>query len=107
MATITSDEKTTSIISYLTIIGLIIGIVKNNTLQSEYVSYHIRNMVGLSLIGILISVLQRFYFPSIITNVLWLAVFVLWVIGFAGALKGEKLEIPTLGKFFQDWFKSI
>ena len=107
MTTITSDEKTTSIISYLTIIGLIIGIVRNNTLQSEYVSYHIRNMVGLSLIGILISVLQRFYFPSIITNVLWLAVFVLWVIGFAGALKGEKLEIPTLGKFFQDWFKSI
>ncbi|WP_299685332.1 hypothetical protein [uncultured Dokdonia sp.] len=107
MATITSDEKTTSIITYFTIIGLIIGIFKNNTLQSEYISYHIRNMVGLSLIGIAISLLHRFHFPSIIINTLWLAAFVLWVIGFVGAVKGDKLEIPFIGKFFQDWFKSI
>ena len=107
MATLTSDEKTTSIITYFTIIGLIIGIYKNNTINSVYISYHIRNMIGLSLMGIAISVLQRFHFPGFLVNTLWLGVFILWILGFVGALKGEKLEIPIVGKYFQDWFKNI
>lgn len=107
MTASTSDEKTYSIITYITIIGLIIGIVKNNTIKSEYISFHIRNMIGLSLMGIAINSLPWFHFPGMFIDGLRIGLVVLWVIGFLGAVKGEKLEIPGVGKFFQDWFKNI
>jgi hypothetical protein len=32
---------------------------------------------------------------------------VLWILGSVETIQEEKKEIPVLGKFFQDWFKSI
>ena len=107
MATPTSDEKTTALITYLTIFGLIIGFIMNNTKKSEFVSYHIRNMIGLSLGMIALGVLFWMGIPSLLIKGLQLVLVILWTIGIIGALKGEKLEIPVVGKFFQDWFKSI
>ncbi|MFT5891604.1 MAG: putative membrane protein [Dokdonia sp.] len=107
MATPTSDEKTTAIITYITIIGLIIGVIMNSSKKSDFASYHIRNMLGLSLISIALSLLNWVGIPSLLINILYIALFVLWVLGFVGAIQGEKKEIPVVGKFFQDWFKSV
>lgn len=107
MATITSDEKTTAIISYITIIGLIIGIIMNTNKKSDFASYHIRNMVGLSLTAIALSMLLWAGIPSLLINGLQLVLFVFWILGFIGAIQGEKKEIPVVGKFFQEWFKSL
>jgi len=106
MAT-SSNEKIASIITYFTIIGLIIGLIMNSTKKSEYISYHIRNMIGLSLTGIAVSMLRWIGIPSMIISVLQLTLIVLWILGFVGAIQGEKKEIPGVGKLFQDWFKSI
>ena len=107
MATPTSDEKTTALITYITILGLIIGIIMNNTKKSEFVSYHIRNMIGLSLGMIALGVFLWMGIPSLLIKGLQLVFVILWIIGISGALKGDKLEIPVVGKFFQDWFKSV
>lgn len=102
-----NDDKTTAFIAYLTWIGLIVAIVMNNSQRSDLVSYHIRNMIGLSLLSACISILSWIGIPFISISGLVIALVILWFIGFLGALKGEKKEIPFLGKFFQDWFKSI
>ncbi len=34
-------------------------------------------------------------------------IFVLWIIGFIGAIQGEEKKVPLLGDLFQDWFKGI
>ena len=107
MATPTSDEKNTAVISYITIFGLIIALVMNNSKKSAFVSYHIRNMIGLSLALIAFTLLHTWGIPSLLIEGLQLVVVILWVIGVVGALKGEKLEIPVVGKFFQDWFKTV
>ncbi|GGG38364.1 hypothetical protein GCM10011344_44030 [Dokdonia pacifica] len=107
MATPTSDEKTTSIITYFTVFGLIIGLIMNHSKKSEFVSYHIRNMIGLCLGMVALGILHWVGIPSMLIKGLQLVLVILWTIGFIGALKGERLEIPVVGKFFQDSFKSI
>ncbi|MFC4632524.1 DUF4870 domain-containing protein [Dokdonia ponticola] len=107
MKTPTSDEKTTAIIAYVTFIGLIIAMVMNDAQRSNLVSYHIRNMIGLSLISAGFGVLGWIGFPGLLLSGFGIVLMILWFIGFVGALKGEKQEIPVLGKYFQDWFKSI
>ena len=101
-----SDGKTTAIISYLTVIGLIIALVMNSSAKNSFASYHIRNMIGLSLSGLVLSGLDKFL-PSFIIWPLGVALLIFWVIGFIGAVQEEEKEIPIVGKFFQDWFKSI
>ncbi len=107
MTTPTSDGKTTAIISYMWIIGLIIAFIMNNSNRDHFATYHIRNMMGLLLFSFGNGVLAWAGIPRIITIPITIILFVLWVIGLIGATKGEKQEIPILGKFFQDWFKSI
>jgi uncharacterized membrane protein len=40
-------------------------------------------------------------------SIVGFVVFVLWVIGFLGALNSEKKLVPIFGEAFQNWFKSI
>jgi uncharacterized membrane protein len=36
-----------------------------------------------------------------------LALFVLWILSFIGAIQGEKKLTPMIGEQFQQWFKGI
>lgn len=107
MTTTTSDGKTTAIISYMTIIGLIIAFVMNSSAKDDLASYHIRNMIGICLLGLGNSVLGYIGIPSFVTWVILIFLIFLWVMGLVGALAGEKKEIPFLGAHFQNWFKGI
>ena len=99
--TISDKEKSNGIIAYITLIGLIIAFVQNQELKSEYVNFHIRQMIGLSLIGIAVS-----WIPFI-GWIIGLAVIVFWVIGLMGAVGSERKPVPLVGEYFQEWFKSI
>jgi uncharacterized membrane protein len=102
-----NDDKTIASITYLTWIGLIIAIVMNDSQRSDLVSYHIRNMIGLSLISAGFSILTWIGFPGLLLSGFAIVLIILWIIGVIGALKGEKQEIPVLGKIFLERFKSI
>ena len=98
----TKDEgKTIAIIAYLTWIGLIIAFVMNNDKKNEFAKFHIRQMLLLTLVGIVVS------FIPIVNFVAWIVLFIFWVIGLFGAINGQKKEIPLLGKYAQEWFKGI
>ncbi len=105
--TIENDGKTIGIIAYLTLIGFIIAIVMNSSKKSDYASFHIRQMLGLIILSVLISVLGFVVNIGIIGTVLNLLVLVLWILAFIGAIQGERKLIPVIGASFQDWFKGI
>lgn len=100
------EGKTIAIISYLTIIGLIIAYIMNNDKKNPFASFHIRQMVGLSLTAILNSLLIA-RISGMLAGIVSIFLIVLWVIGLIGAAQGQMKKVPVLGDYFQDWFKGI
>ena len=104
----TADNgKTVAIISYLTIIGWVIAYIMHNNNKTELGAFHLRQMLGLILLGIIVSVLARVIGIPILIWVLQVVLLVLWILGFVGAVQGEKKLTPGIGAQFQEWFKGI
>lgn len=99
--------KNIAIVSYLTIIGTIIAILMNNEDKSEFARFHIRQALGLFLTFFLLGYFIGYFNSWMITSAFWVFIFVLWVYGFIGALNGEKKEMPIVGPFYQNTFKSL
>lgn len=106
------DEKTTGIVSYLTWIGLLVVLIVRKE-KTEYTSFHIRQSLGIMITsfiaGIIVYALSAALgtIGGLIGWLLYLAVFVMWIIGFIGAVQEQKKLVPFLGDKFQEWFKSI
>jgi len=113
------NGKTAGIISYLTIIGWLIaylGFHQNN--KTSLGSYQLRQTLLLHLIFMVVR-----YGLGFILGMLWLSggffslfsllwlinvgFFVLWIIGFIGAVNGEKKPIPFIGETAQTMFAGI
>ena len=120
----TSDNgKTAGIISYLTIIGWLIAFFamhKDN--KTELGSYQLRQTLLFHIASIVIyyvlgAIFTAIFFSSgIVTGIFslitldWIikiGLFVLWIIGFIGAINGEKKPIPLIGEKAQTVFSSI
>lgn len=101
-----NNEKTAAIISYFWWIGLLVAFIMNNKHQSYFASFHIRQSIGLSILSFFIGLISQSGI-LIVTQILFLGLFVLWAIGLLGAIKGETKPIPFIGDLFQDWFKNI
>ena len=100
------EGKTMAIISYITLIGTIIAYVMNNDKKNTFAAFHIRQMIGLSLLS-LINSFGIARFSDTVSWIVSIGLFVLWIIGFIGAIQGEEKKMPLLGDLFQDWFKGI
>ncbi|HPF10308.1 MAG TPA: hypothetical protein PKW08_04125 [Flavobacteriaceae bacterium] len=115
--TASDDGKTIGIIAYLTLIGWIIALVMHNDKKTDFGAFHIRQALGLLVTSLACAIvvwvitfaliMVGFYYGGFISWIIYLAVFVLWVIGFIGAIQGEKKPVPLLGDKFQAWFKGI
>jgi len=95
-----TDPKTVAIISYITLIGWIIALVLNKP-KSEFASFHIRQVLGIFLLGIVLSIIP------IVGFIAWIIPFVLWILGLISAIQGEKKPVPVVGEYFQQWFASL
>ncbi|TXE12802.1 YtxH domain-containing protein [Seonamhaeicola algicola] len=96
-----SDGKNVAIIAHITLIGWIIALVMNNGNKTEFASFYIRQMLGLIICSFVL------WFVPVVGWILNLVLIVFWIMSLVGALGGEKKETPVIGKFFQDWFKSL
>ncbi|MDC8003971.1 hypothetical protein POV27_07895 [Aureisphaera galaxeae] len=107
----TDNSKTIGIVAYLTLIGWIIALVMNNNEKSEFGSFHIRQMLGIMILGLALYILNFMLAIAVGSVILsWtiqILMFVIWLLGFIGAVQGEKKPIPVLGEQFQQWFKGI
>ena len=101
------DPKTLGIISYLTIVGWVIALFLNNP-RTEYVSFHLRQSIGIILFGAATSALAVVpVLGWMVAMAGWGFTIYLWLIAFLGALQGEEKSVPFFGDIFQDLFKSL
>lgn len=102
-----NEGKTMAIISYITIIGTFIAFLSNNSKKNSFTSFHIRQMVGLNLLYFANQWIIYKFIGSTAGWTFGILIFVLWIIGILGAVKGEEKRVPVIGDQFQDWFKNI
>jgi len=119
----TDNGKNVGIISYLTIIGWLIayfGMHQSN--KTELGSYQLRQTLLLHIVSFLVSwvlgmIFAAIFFSSGFTGgwftmyglnwIIRLIFIVLWLIGFIGAINGEKKPIPLIGERAQTLFSGI
>ena len=95
------DGKTKAIVAHITVIGWLIALIVNSSQKDEIASYYIRQLLGIYLFGLVISLIPLVNFIG------WIVVFVFWLLSLIGSINGEMKETPIVGKYFQDWFKGI
>lgn len=96
----TTEDKTTAIVAYITNIGFLIAIMMHGKAKTKFGAFHLRQMAGLCLcsLGAAIPFLGWFIVLPFL--------FVLWIIGFIGAINGQTKPVPVLGEMIQKWFGS-
>ena len=100
--------KNTAIVAYMTIIGSVVAIFMNQEEnKTDFGSFHIRQGLGIFLSFFLLGYFVGYADSWMVSGAFYLFYFILWIYGFLGALQGQKKEIPLLGKFFQNLFKSL
>lgn len=103
-----NDGKTTAIIAYISVIGLIIAIVLNNDKKNAFASFHIRQSLGLDIASLIIGVLNIIpYIGWFAFAVGWVLLFIMWIIGLVNALSGKAKPVPILGPKFEEWFRGV
>ena len=108
MSETSSDKgKTIAIIAYITVIGWIIALVMHNNEKTELGSFHLRQALGIFLVGITLAVINSFLNITMLAWIIQIGIIVFWILGFISAVQGEKKPVPLLGAQFQDWFKGI
>ena len=111
--------KTAGIISYFWIVGWLVayfGFHQNN--KTGLGSYQLRQTLLLHIVSTIVWIVFNYMVIGIwyssgyflLTTLWWiirLGLFVLWIIGFIGAVNGERKPIPVLGDRAQGMFPGI
>jgi uncharacterized membrane protein len=104
------NNKTLSIVSYITIIGWLIAFfsAKDKTPKSSLVTYHLKQGFGLAIIGAVLSVLSGILSAfAFIFGIAQLVVFVLWIFGIINAMNEVEKPVPLIGSMFEGKFDFI
>lgn len=101
------DGKMIAIISYITVIGTLIAFIMNQNKHNYFASFHIRQAIGIFLVGLIVNFLQRFSDFGWLDAILAIGVFILWIMGLISAIQGKEQTVPLLGDQFQEWFRNI
>ena len=106
---VSTEDKSTAIISYITLIGFIVAIIIHSNKKTRIGAYHLRQSLGLILtaIAFMIGGFVFAFIPLIgwlVSMAAWIALLVLWVMGLMAAVNGEFKPVPVLGESFQKWF---
>jgi uncharacterized membrane protein len=107
------NNKTLSILSYITIIGWIIAFVKSKdiTPKSDLVTYHLKQGFGIFLFSLAVNIILSVVVSTVTSlyflNYIGYAIFILWIFGIINAANEQKKPIPVIGKIFEDKFSFI
>lgn len=104
-----AEDKTVAILSYLTLLGFIVGIVLNSSKKTRLGAFHLRQVLGffLTLIGVAVCQFVLVFIPILgwlAILVLWCSMLVFWLLGFIGAIRGQMTPMPLVGPMYQRWF---
>lgn len=105
---VTQESKKIAIITYITIIGLVIAFVMNNEKKFSFASYHIRQSLGLATTSLGLFVIGVIPILGWIINIIGFFVLLyMWIVGLMNALAEKEKPVPFLGKKFEIWFKNV
>ena len=93
----TAEDKTVAIVSYITLLGFIAAIVINSNKKTKLGAFHLRQMLGLFLTGILMII-------PFLNILIGICLLVFWIMGLIAAIKGEMKPVPLVGALYQKWF---
>lgn len=103
-----SQDNSIAIISYLTLIGLVVAFILNNEKKQPFAAYHIRQSLGLNVTGFVLG------FVSVIPILGWIVgiigmfvLFYMTIMGIINAVNRKEKPLPILGKQYGEWFKSV
>ena len=115
----TQDDpgKIVAILSYCTLIGLLIAFVMNSDQKnkSELGNFHLRQALGLiatSFCMMIASIILAFipvlgWMLIMLINLAYIGVLVFWILGLISAINSEKKVLPLVGALYQNLFKGI
>jgi len=102
-----NDDKVIGILSYLGLLWIVAYIIYNNK-KSEYNIFHLRQGLGLLILGIANMIISAIPFIGwLIGFVVFIAIVVFMVMGIIAAANGEQKELPFIGKFINDNLKNF
>ncbi|MBD5463959.1 MAG: hypothetical protein HDR24_13055 [Lachnospiraceae bacterium] len=88
------DTKVTSIVAYLSWIGLIIALLAGD---KEGAKFHINQALVIMLFS-LVSFLSFIPVVGILVGIWSIFMVVCWILGLVAAIKQEEKEVPLIGK---------
>lgn len=100
------DNKTLSIISYITIIGWLVAYFSGKDKADALLKYHLRQSLGLAIVSIVFNIAFTII-ASIVPGLSFLgllgyAFIILWIMGIINAANGALKPVPLIGKMFED-----
>ena len=105
VADVITEDRTVAILSYVTILGFIAAIFVHQSRKTQLGAFHLRQVLGLVLTGVVGGVCAV---VPILGWIVWFLVviglFVLWLLGLISALRGDMRPVPLLGEHYQRWF---
>ena len=100
------DNKTLSIVSYITIVGWLIAYLVGKDKADSLLKYHLRQALGLALVSIAFNIVLRIVasvVPALsFLGLIGLVFLVFWILGIINAANGAEKPIPVFGKMFED-----
>ena len=105
------NNKTLSIISYITPLGWILAYFLGRDNADSLLKYHLRQTLGLMLISIIFNIIMRILVsitPLLsFLGIAGLLIIIFWILGMINAANGAEKPVPILGKMFEDKFAFI
>ncbi len=101
------EGRQAAMISYLTLIGLVIAYSMNMETKNKYAAMHIRQSLGLNILFYSIAIFIGYFNSWMVSGPFYVFFVVLWTFGFVNAIQREHRPIPLVGDYFQEWFKTI
>lgn len=105
------NNKTLSILSYVTLIGWLIAYLSGKDKADALLKYHLKQSLGLAIVSILFSIVLN-VIASIVPalsflSIAGLVILVFWILGIINAANGALKPIPVFGKAFENQFAFI
>ncbi len=100
--------KSTAIIAHITLIGLIAAFILNNDKKNTFSAYHIRQVLGLAVTGLVLIGISIIPVLGWLTAMLgFILLLIMWIAGLINAINGKEKPMPVLGKQYMQWFKGV
>lgn len=95
------NKKTTGIVAYFTVIGLLIAFIMGDREGAKFhlnqaLVLELASLVNTYIVSKILGIIP--FIGPLVSVVISLALFALWVLGLLAAIKEEEKEVPILGQ---------